>query len=57
MCSIVAKVTKFLNFQQKLVAGDDTGTLSCYEFKKGEPVVRISISKHLYLLRLCNIWL
>eukprot|EP01041_Mallomonas_annulata_P002961 gene2961-5812_t len=23
--------------KQKLIAGDDSGTLSCYEFKKGEP--------------------
>ena len=27
--------------QQKLVVGDDSGHLGCYEFKKGEPQVTI----------------
>jgi outer membrane protein assembly factor BamB len=25
--------------QQKLVVGDDSGTVHCYEFKRGEPQV------------------
>jgi hypothetical protein len=30
----------FLNLvQQKLVIGDDSGTLSCFEFNKGEPQI------------------
>ena len=30
-------IAKFL--KQKLVVADDSGTLSCFEFKKGEPQV------------------
>lgn len=29
--------------KQKLVIGDDTGYVGCYEFKKGEPVVCDSV--------------
>jgi ABC-type iron transport system FetAB ATPase subunit len=38
--------------QQKLVVGDDSGTLACYEFKKGEPVVRIILAGRMILAAL-----
>ena len=42
----VCHCNHLLILQQKLVIGDDSGRISCYEFKKGEPQVVFQTKAH-----------